>query len=110
MKLRIEQISENPTNTFRRAGYQFQRHAGDQMSFIRPFAASGYPRFHVYCKLEGKSLIINLHLDQKKYTYGDDTRHHGEYDESPQVQQEAERLHSFFQSSQSSQDVDDMLV
>ena len=55
-------------------------------------ARSGYPRFHIYCHLEDIALIVNLHLDQKKNTYGDETRHHGEYDNSGPVAQEADRL------------------
>lgn len=62
------------------------------MSFVRVFSRSGYPRFHIYSRLEGADLIVNLHLDQKKVTYGDDTRHHGEYDNSPVVEEEARRL------------------
>ncbi len=38
------------------------------------------------------TLLLNLHLDQKKHTYGDVTRHHGEYEDSPLVQKEATEL------------------
>lgn len=95
MRLRIENIKENPVTLMRRAGYVFQRNEGGEMSFVLPMARSGYPRFHVYCKAEGSALSVNLHLDQKRETYGDATRHHGEYDESPTVQEEAKRLETF---------------
>lgn len=62
------------------------------MSFVRVFGQSGYPRFHCYTRLEGLSLSINLHLDQKKHTYGDHTRHHGEYEDSSPVKEERDRL------------------
>ncbi len=62
------------------------------MSFVRPLARAGYPRFHVYTKLEGSDLVVNIHLDQKKHTYGDDTRHHGEYEESPVLTEEVARI------------------
>lgn len=102
MILKFEKIKENPINLLRRAGYTFQRKEGNptlasrgetgEMSFVRTFSKSGYPRFHIYCHLEDANLIVNFHLDQKKNTYGNSTRHHGEYDESPIVMEEAERL------------------
>lgn len=92
MRLKIENIKENPVSLLRRAGYTFQRKEGDEMSFVRPLARSGYPRFHMYAHLEGLILVINFHLDQKKETYGEGTRHHGEYEESGALQVEAERI------------------
>lgn len=94
MILKFESIKENPVSLMRRAGYIFQRNEGNEMSFVLPMARNGFPRFHIYCHLENTNLIVNLHLDQKKYTYGDDTRHHGEYDNSGPVEQEAARLKS----------------
>lgn len=65
------------------------------MSFVRPLARAGFPRFHIYAKVEGSDLIINIHLDQKKETYGQDTRHHGEYDlDSKALQDEVGRIKS----------------
>jgi hypothetical protein len=94
MKIVFEKIKESPLSLLRRAGYIFQRNEASEMSFVLPMARSGYPRFHIYCRLENTDLIINLHLDQKKNTYGDETRHHGEYDNSRPVEQEANRLRS----------------
>jgi len=95
MKFIIENISTNPTTALRRAGYQFQ-HTTDagEMSFVNPQARGGYPRFHMYVKLDGRNLRISFHLEQKKHTYGNETRHHGEYEESPALDQEAERIKS----------------
>lgn len=92
MKIEINDIRENPTTLLRRAGYFFQRAEGDQMSFIRPLARAGYPRFHMYTLLKGTDLMINIHLDQKKNTYGDSTRHHGEYEDEGALRQEIERI------------------
>lgn len=92
MRLRIENIKENPVNLLRRAGYTFQRNEQDEMSFVRAMARSGYPRFHMYAHLEGQSLVINFHLDQKKETYGAGTRHHGEYEDDGALKMEAERI------------------
>lgn len=92
MHLKIENIKENPASLMRRAGYMFQRHEGDQMSFVRALARSGYPRYHMYARMEGVSLVINFHLDQKKETYGQGTRHHGEYEDEGALKTEAERI------------------
>jgi len=93
MQLEINNLKENPATLLRRAGYSFQRHEGDEMSFVRPLASAGYPRFHMYAKVENIfTLKINIHLDQKKETYGQDTRHHGEYENDGALKTEVERI------------------
>jgi hypothetical protein len=92
MQIEIENITENPVNMLRRVGYTFQRNGHDEMSFVRPFSASGYPRFHMYVKVTGTDMTINIHLDMKKETYGDDTRHHGEYENEGPLKEEVRRL------------------
>ncbi len=93
MKIFVPGISDNPVTLMRRAGYVFQRQEGGEMSFVRVLAQSGYPRFHCYTKVSGVDLFLNMHLDQKKHTYGaDTTRHHGEYEESKPVTEEGVRL------------------
>ncbi len=92
MKIKIEAIKENPVSLLRRMGYIFQRKEGEEMSFVRPLAQSGYPRFHMYVKVDAVDLIISIHLDQKKNTYGENTRHHGEYEESPVLEEEVRRI------------------
>ena len=97
MQLKIEKIKENPVSLLRRAGYIFQRNENDEMSFIRPLASAGYPRFHMYAKVENFDLFINIHLDQKKETYGQATRHHGEYEDDGALKVEVERIKSILQ-------------
>jgi hypothetical protein len=97
MKLVVEKIRENPVSLLRRAGYAFPRHENDEMSFVRPLASAGYPRFHMYAKVENFNLLINIHLDQKKETYGQATRHHGEYDDEGALKTEVERIKSILQ-------------
>ncbi|MEF3692286.1 MAG: hypothetical protein V3574_04515 [Candidatus Moraniibacteriota bacterium] len=93
MQIKIENLKENPTNILRRAGYSFQKNVGNEMSFIRSLALSGYPRFHIYARVENSfTLIISIHLDQKKETYGDNTRHHGEYQDEGALRTEVERI------------------
>lgn len=92
MQIEIKNIEGNPINNLRRLGYSFQRQDGDEMSFVRPMAAAGYPRFHMYVKMIGVDMLINIHLDMKKETYGEDTRHHGEYGDEGALKKEARRL------------------
>lgn len=93
MKFTIENFRSNPTTLLRRAGYTFQHTTeNNEMSFVRPMARIGYPRFHMYVKVDGANMEISFHLDQKKHTYGDETRHHGEYEESGVLEEEANRL------------------
>lgn len=96
MKIIVTAITENPLSLMRRAGYVFQRQEGDEMSFIRPLASSGYPRFHCYTKVDKITLTVSFHLDQKKHTYGEGTRHHGEYENDGPLKEEALRLLGIF--------------
>lgn len=97
MKIIIEKITQNPTLLLRRAGYIFQHHTeNNEISFILPLSQSGFPRFHIYAKIKDGDLEINIHLDQKKHTYGNETRHHGEYQESEILENEVKRIQKFF--------------
>ncbi len=97
MKIEIKNIKENPVNLLRRAGYSFQRQENGEMSFVRPLARAGFPRFHMYAHVADLNLIINIHLDQKKETYGQATRHHGEYENDGALKTEIERLKGVLQ-------------
>lgn len=92
MQLEIKNIRLNPVMLLRRAGYTFQRNEGQEMSFVRALARAGYPRFHMYVSVSGQDMKINIHLDQKKETYGEGTRHHGEYENDGALKTEMERL------------------
>ena len=81
MKFIIKNRSkENLLNLMRRVGYYSLPEKESNLSFVRPFEKSGYPRFHIYLKNEGENLIFNLHLDQKRPIYGGSPAHAGEYD------------------------------
>ena len=84
-------LKENPQNLMRALGYSFQRENEDkrEIAFIRP--AHGYPRFHLFLKINNDNLIFNLHLDQKKPSYGKFTAHSGEYN-TEIVKAEIERI------------------
>ncbi len=98
MKILVKNSGENPVTLLRRAGYAFQRREGDETSFVRVFGRSGFPRFHCYAKAEASDVIINIHLDRKGETYGDSTRHHGEYEDEGPLAEEVRRLVSLFGS------------
>lgn len=95
MIIEIKNIQENPINMLRRWGYTFQHKIADEISFIRVLGSSGYPRFHIYTKLKEADLILNIHLDQKKETYGESNRHQGEYADDGALKEEVRRLKSF---------------
>ena len=59
--------------------------------FIRPLERSGYPRFHLYLKINKDEVVFDLHLDQKRPTYKGSPAHAGEY-EGKVVENEAERI------------------
>ena len=94
MKLKIEPLTENTLTIMRRAGYTFQRNEAKEQSWVRELGSAGYPRFHIYTKQVKTTLLISVHLDHKKHTYGEDTRHHGDYryQESVPLQEEISRL------------------
>jgi len=98
MKLLIKNATENPVTLLRRAGYAFQRREGEESSFVRTFGRSGFPRFHCYTKGENGCILINMHLDRKSETYGESTRHHGEYQDEGPLAEEGRRLISLFGS------------
>ncbi|MDD5033045.1 MAG: hypothetical protein PHC85_02950 [Candidatus Pacebacteria bacterium] len=91
MKIAIKNFKENPSVSLRRAGYVFLGNENNEMSFVKRLGGADYPRFHIYAKAEENALTINIHLDQKRGTYGA-ARHHGEYENSAELSAEAERI------------------
>lgn len=69
------------------------------MAFVRPFGASGFPRFHVYAHMESSGMILNIHLDQHKETYGKKSLHHGEYGNEGALADEVKRIQSLTKKS-----------
>lgn len=94
MKVLIQNPSDNAVTMFRRIGYTFQREEDGEMSFVRPLASAGYPRFHCYVKSQPEGFLCNIHLDQKRETYGRTTRHHGEYADDGALAEEVKRIES----------------
>jgi len=95
MKLIFQDLKDSLLNLMRRAGYGFERKdfkTGEDNYTRRLSSGADYPRFHAFAKKEGNDLIVNLHLDQKKASYGEWTAHSGEYQDSEILQKEAERI------------------
>ena len=88
MKFAIKNTGENQITLMRKVGYFF---IDKSRSYVRPFERSGYPRFHIYLKINPKEISFNLHLDQKKPVYKEVADHAGEYD-GPLVENEVERI------------------
>ncbi|HUW72127.1 MAG TPA: hypothetical protein VMV66_03005 [Candidatus Humimicrobiaceae bacterium] len=100
MKFEIKgPFRENIYTLMRRAGYPavlLSKRKGRQkneLEFARP--VRGYPRFHLFVKLQNNTLIFKLHLDQKKPIYKGTPAHAGEYD-GDLVVKEAERIKEMF--------------
>lgn len=107
MRLRFQNVHENPVTLLRRAGYHFQYKDNGEMSFIRPLSKQGdYPRFHAYARMTKTTMELSLHLDHKEHTYGETTRHHGEYADDGPVGTEAERLSAILKHDESEMETD----
>lgn len=86
----------------RKAGYRFQtkNEEREEMAFVYPLARNGYPRFHIYLKIneKEKQIFLNLHLDQKKPIYKNARAHNADY-EGRVVESEAERIKQILQEN-----------
>lgn len=84
-------FKENIYSLMRKTGYHFQRKNNDkpELIFVRP--PKGYPRFHIYLKIENEKLIFSLHLDQKRPIYKGVPAHSAEY-EGKVVEEEVIRI------------------
>ena len=86
-------LKENVYNLMRGIGYYFLKKEDAELVFIRPLNVKGYPRFHIYLRIDEDKdeIIFNLHLDQKKPSYEGVSAHSGEY-EGKIVETERERI------------------
>ncbi|MBU2545355.1 hypothetical protein KKC65_02805 [Patescibacteria group bacterium] len=81
MKFNIKNSGKNSVSIGRDIGYILQKEtSGSEVSFVRPLERGGYPRFHLYVKLDGDNLMFDLHLDQKRPVYKTAHDHAAEYD------------------------------
>lgn len=96
MEFNIKNPGGNIVNIGREIGYIFQKEASNnEVSFIRPLERGGYPRFHLYARIDGDKLIFSLHLDQKRPVYKTAHDHAAEYD-GALVESEIRRINGIF--------------
>ena len=88
----------NALDVLRKAGYSyFKDPQSGEESFVVRLTSEFYPRFHLYVENSGNQVVFNLHLDQKKPSYGNEKMHSGEYD-GPTVEKELRRIDSWVRS------------
>ncbi len=96
MKFNIKNPGKSSVGIGRDMGYILQKETSSgEVSFVRLLERSGYPRFHLYVKLDGDNLIFDLHLDQKRPVYRTAHDHAAEYD-GALVENEAQRINGIF--------------
>lgn len=85
-----------PLHALRSAGYvAFTDPNTGEESFTLRTGPDFYPRFHLYVSSKDNQTTFNLHLDQKKPSYGQGTHaHSGEY-EGPIIEQELKRVYGW---------------
>lgn len=100
IKFEREKIGNNPVTFIRRCGYgeYFDRRMRKVSYMKRARMTDMFPRFHVYVENEGDYVVFDLHLDQKRPSYGNETMHSGEY-EGGAVEREAMRIKSLAQKT-----------
>lgn len=92
MRFTFNRQEDSAVTIMRRLGYTYQYEKNGEMSFVRSLARAGFPRFHCYVKTERGRLVFSIHLDQKRETYGKETRHHGEYENDGALKEEMGRV------------------
>ena len=97
MKFFLEKkINQNIKVLMNRVGYhQHCDRRNNKVSYIRRLGSLNYPRFHVYIDQHGERTSFNLHLDEKKPSYGVGHRHSGQYN-TEFVKKELIRIQSYF--------------
>lgn len=96
MKLELPKSQiNNPLYVLRRAGYAYSTDPiTRESSYMLRLTGELYPRFHLYVEEKPDKIILNLHLDQKKPSYGSGPAHAGEYS-GPMVEKEMKRIESW---------------
>ena len=95
MKFKLKNTKENISTLTRKISYRYLRKDEKTHThvLVRALEGGGYPRFHLYLKIDKKTyeLFFNLHLDQKKPVYETARAHAAEY-EGEALEEEARRI------------------
>lgn len=100
MNFTIPSSQEPLQTTLRRAGYapEGRDERSGEFAYMRRFTSAPYPRFHLFVtSVKENSVLLSIHLDQKRPSYQGTSAHGGEYD-GPVVKQEAQRVASIASS------------
>ncbi|QQS61737.1 MAG: hypothetical protein IPN70_02305 [Candidatus Moraniibacteriota bacterium] len=98
MQIYVKDFNGTAVSLMRKIGYVFQKQENShELAFVRTLAQSGFPRFHIYVKKKDKELLLTIHLDQHKETYGQETLHHGEYACDGALGEEMKRIQHILQ-------------
>ncbi|MEK9155066.1 MAG: hypothetical protein AAB839_00270 [Patescibacteria group bacterium] len=98
-------VMPNPLAVLRKAGYSpfTDPNTGISSFELRP-TSTPYPRFHLYVAGKGDEVTFNLHLDQKKPSYGVGHAHSGEYEGST-IEREMRRIDSWVRHVETEEEV-----
>jgi len=98
MKFEVKNTNKSIHDIMRTIGYApaYFQNAGE-FSMVRKVTGNDYPRFHLYVKQNSQDFVFNLHLDQKKPSYGGARAHSGDYD-GDAVMKEAQRIQQILKS------------
>lgn len=97
MELRLAKKAIGNSAVFiRRCGYgEYYDKRLKKVSYMKRVRMSDmFPRYHVYIEEEADTVVLDLHLDQKRPSYEGSAMHAGEY-EGTVVEKEAERIRGF---------------
>ncbi len=94
MKFRVpNNFSLNIPNLAKKSGYfQIYDRIENKKSFVRKLSAERYPRFHLYISENQNEIVFDLHIDQTKARYENQSAHRGDY-ESERVRNELVRIY-----------------
>jgi hypothetical protein len=91
MKFVFKSKNVNILDLLRKAGYSYRGVVEGDMSFIKRAGRDEYPHYHIYVKIEGENIVVNMHFDQKKPSYHGVSAHSADYD-GELVEKEIERI------------------
>jgi hypothetical protein len=88
---------DNIYNLMRDLSYHFieKDERTGELNFTHPIRGNLFPRFHLFLRISGDDLIMNLHLDQRGPIYHGVAAHEGEYS-GALIEEEAQRIKQFF--------------
>jgi len=92
MELILKHTDKSVHDIMELTGYKTIHFQGDgEFSIVRPIRRGGYPRFHLYGVQQNSTIILNLHLEQRRPSYENVDSHTGET-EGSEIKEEMARI------------------